>query len=126
MKIEKVFWIILTWLPSILMSVLLVLNATDKILYDQLDKIITNRVFMGLVGLVLLISTALFMYNKTIIYGASILVLYLTSITFIHLLKGKPFEVVLLLVIGLIFATFLRKSSMFSYLHKGFVNFTQP
>ena len=122
MKFEKIFKTLLAWLPSMMISVFFVLNACDKILYaDQLDKIITNNVILAAVGFMLLISTALFLYDKTIIYGTAFLATYMTCVTFIHLYKGKPFEVVLLITICVVFAAYFRKPQIFYQNEKAFV-----
>ena len=105
---------ILTWLPSLVISLIYIQNAYEKIVTsNQLDKIVSNKEILIGTGVILLIATALFLYNKTIIWGTSILVLYMTFIVFIHLFKGKPFEVAALMVAGTIFAAYFRKPSIF-------------
>lgn len=84
---------ILRWLPTILISIFFVLNAFDKIFNsNQIDKIVSNQFVMIVVGIILLISTVLFLWNKTIIVGAFILSIYMTCILLILIYKGKPYE----------------------------------
>lgn len=91
-----------------------VLNAVEKIFKsNQMDKIVVNSSVIIIVGIILLIATALFLYDKTIILGTTILALYMTFIVFIHLYKGKPFEVAILIVMSIIFAAYLRKPQLF-------------
>jgi hypothetical protein len=89
-------------------------NAIEKIFQsNQMDKIVTNNVALITIGIILLIATVLFLLNKTIIWGTTILAFYMTFIVFIHLYKGKPFEVAILIVIAIIFAAYLRKPALF-------------
>lgn len=114
MKIKKIVRTTLIWLPSVMLSMIFIQNGLGKIFHsDQMDKIIKNDSLMITVGVILLIATALFLYSKTIIWGTTILALYMTSITFIHLYKGKPFEIVVLIVMCAIFAAYLRKPNLF-------------
>lgn len=78
-----------------------------------MDKIITNSTVIIIVGIILLIATALFLYNKTIIIGTTLLASHITCIVFIHMYKGKPFEVVTLIVVSTVFAAYLRKPQLF-------------
>lgn len=105
---------ILTWLPSIMVSMIFIQNGLGKILNpNQAGKVIQNEMFLMFVGVVLLIATILFLYNKTIIWGTTILASYMTLITCIHWYKGKPFEVVALIVACTIFAAYLRQPQLF-------------
>lgn len=114
MKYEKIIRTALIWLPSIVISMIFIQNGIGKIFHsNQMDKIVTNNTVIITVGIILLIATALFLYNKTIIWGTTILSLYMTFIVFIHLYKGKPFEVVVLIVMCTIFAAYLRKPQLF-------------
>ncbi|WP_394751009.1 hypothetical protein [Spongiimicrobium salis] len=109
-KIQK----ILIWLPSVVLSMIYIQNGIGKIFRsDQMDKIISNDIVMSTVGIILLIATALFLYPKTLIWGTTILSCYMSCIVFIHLYKGKPFEVAALVVLGVIFATYLRRPEFF-------------
>ena len=47
------------------------------------------------------------------ILGASVLASYMICIVFIHMYKEKPFEVVVLIVVATIFATFLGRPDYF-------------
>ena len=78
-----------------------------------MDKIITNSTVMITSGIFLLIATALFLYNKTILIGTALLALYMTFIVFIHMYKGKPYEVTILIVMATIFASYVRKPQLF-------------
>ncbi len=114
MKIEKLIRTVLIWLPSVMISMVFIQNAMKKIFQsNQLDKIITNNTVLIIVGIILLIATALFLFNKTIIWGTTILASYMTFISFIHMYKGKPFEVVVLIVMATIFAAYLREPELF-------------
>ncbi len=114
MKIEKLIRTGLIWLPSVIISTVFIQNALRKIFQsDQLDKVIANNTVIIIVGIILLLATALFMFNKTMIWGAAVLAFYMTCIVFIHMYKGKPFEVVGLIVIATIFAAYLRKPGLF-------------
>lgn len=105
---------ILTWLPSVIITAFFIPNAFEKIfLPDQLNKVITHNSIIITVGIILLIGTILFLINKTIIWGTTILALYMTFIVFIHMYKGKPYEVVILIVMSIIFAAYLRQPGFF-------------
>lgn len=114
MKIEKLIRTVLIWLPSVMISMVFIQNGMKKIFQpNQLDKIISNNTAIIVVGIILLIATALFLLNKTIIWGTTILASYMTFISFIHMYKGKPFEVVVLIAMATIFAAYLRKPELF-------------
>lgn len=114
MKMNKILKTLLIWLPSVTITLFFIPNALDKILNsNQTDKIVANSNIMIATGIFLLISTALFLYNKTILIGTSLLALYMTLIVFIHMYKGKPYEVTILIVIATIFASYIRKPEIF-------------
>jgi hypothetical protein len=114
MKMNKILKTLLTWLPSIIITLFFIPNALDKILNsNQTDKIVANSTIMITTGIFLLISTILFLYNKTILIGATLLALYMTFIVFIHIYKGKPYEVTILIVMTTIFAAYIRKPKIF-------------
>jgi hypothetical protein len=114
MKMNKILKTLLTWLPSIIITLFFIPNALDKILNsNQTDKIVANSTIMITTGIFLLISTILFLYNKTILIGATLLALYMTFIVFIHMYKGKPYEVTILIVMATIFAAYIRKPEIF-------------
>lgn len=114
MKNEKTIRTILIWLPSIVLSMIFIQNGLDKILHpDQLDKVVKNDTLFIAVGVILLIATVLFLNNKTMLWGTTILAFYMTFISFIHWYKGKPFEVVVLIVMCTIFAAYLRQPQLF-------------
>lgn len=114
MKIEKLIRTVLIWLPSIMISTVFIQNAMGKIFQSgQQDKIITSNTVIIIVGIILLVATALFLFDKTIIWGTTVLASYMTCISFIHMYKGKPFEVVVLIVMATIFAAYLRKPELF-------------
>ena len=113
-KNNKVLRSILIWLPSIVIAMIFIQNGIGKVFStDPLDKVITHKSVIIGVGIVLLIATALFLYNKTLILGTVILSLYMTCIVLIHMYKGKPFETAVLIVMSTIFAAFLRKPGWF-------------
>lgn len=114
MKMNKILKTLLTWLPSIIITLFFIPNALDKILNsNQTDKIVANSTIMITTGIFLLISTALFLYNKTLLIGTTLLALYMTFIVFIHMYKGKPYEVTILIVTTTIFAAYIRKPEIF-------------
>lgn len=114
MKIEKIIRTILTWLPSLSISIFYFSNSLEKILKaDNLNKVVNTPYIIITVGIVLFIATLLFLYNKTILLGTTILSFYMICIVFIHMSKGKPYEVTILIVLGTIFSAYLRKPSYF-------------
>ena len=114
MKLEKLISTVLIWLPSIVISMIFIQNGVGKIFEsNQSAKIITNNTVIIMVGIMLLIATVLFLFNKTIIWGTAILAFYMTFIVFIHLYKEKPFEVAVLIIVATIFAAYLRKPELF-------------
>lgn len=114
MKIDKFLVPVLTWLPSLIVTLFFIPNALDKIQNPiQPDKVITNSSLMIGLGIILLIAMALFLYNKTMLIGTFILASYIASVTIIHMFKGKPYEIVLLITMCTIFAAYLRKPQLF-------------
>ena len=100
------------WLPSLVIALYYIPNALDKLLDpNQTGKIVENAAVMITAGIFLLIATALFLYNKTILIGTSMLVLYMIFIVLIHMYKGKPSEIVIL--VATIFASYIRKPQLF-------------
>lgn len=107
---------ILTWLPSLIITLFYIPNALDKLLNsNQTDKIVANSNIMIATGVFLLISTALFLYRKTMLIGTFLLALYMTIIVFIHMYKGKPYEVTILIVIATTMATYIRNPKSFHH-----------
>ena len=114
MDLKKIFTTLLIWLPSVIITLFFIPNALDKILHsNEMDKIITNSTILVLTGVFLLIATALFLYNRTIVIGTMLLALYMTLIVFIHMYKGKPYEVAILMVMAIIFAAYIRSPFTF-------------
>lgn len=114
MKTKKVFSNLLMWLPSAILLLFFIPNALHKILHpNQTEKIVTNSTVMIGTGLFLLVAIALFLYNKTILVGTALLALYMTFIVCIHMYKGKPYEVAMLIVMATIFAAYIRKPQFF-------------
>lgn len=106
----------LQWLPSLMITLFFVPNALDKIMNaNQANKIISNPSILIATGIFLLIATVLFLHPKTVLIGGSLLALYMTLIVGIHIYKGKAYDVTLLIVIGIVFATYIRTSH---YFHK--------
>ena len=115
MKMNKILGTLLIWLPSAIITLFYVPNALDKILNsNQTDKIVANSSIMIATGVFLLVSTAMFLYNKTILIGTTLLALYMTFIVFIHMYKGKPYEVAILIVMATIFASYIRKPQLYN------------
>lgn len=81
-----------------------------------MDKVVTNKVVLIIVGSILLLATALFLVNKTLLWGTAFLALYMTFIVFIHLYKEKPFEVAALIVLATILSAYMRKPAVFQLL----------
>ena len=103
MKNQKILSTILVWLPSFIITLFFVPNALDKILNsNQTGKIITNSTVMIITGVFLLIATVLFLYSKTVLIGTTFLAFYMTFIMFIHMYKGKPYEVEILIFLATI------------------------
>jgi len=111
---QKILFRILLWLPSLVITLYYIPNALDKLLDpNQTGKIVENSAVMIIAGIFLLIAIALFLYNKTILIGTSMLVLYMIFIISIHIYKGKPYEIVILILMATIFASYIRKPQMF-------------
>ena len=111
---NKVLKVLLMWLPSVIITLFFIPNAIDKILNsNQTDKIVANSTIMISTGIFLLTATVLFLYNKTILIGTTLLALYMTFIVFIHMYKGKPYEVAILIVMTTILASYMRKPRIF-------------
>lgn len=116
---NKILKTLLIWLPSVIITLFFIPNALDKILNsNQTDKIVANSTILIATGIFLLIATALFLYNKTILIGTTLLALYMTFIVFIHMYKGKPYEVTILIVMATIFASYIRKPKLFNQTQK--------
>lgn len=110
----KILRTVLTWLPSVMISMIFLQNGLGKIFHsNEMDKVITNNMLMIIAGIFLLTATALFLINKTMIWGTTLLAFYMTCIVFIHLSKEKPFEVAALIVLATIFAACIRKPHFF-------------
>ncbi|PHS68093.1 MAG: hypothetical protein COB12_01370 [Flavobacterium sp.] len=102
------------WLPSVIITLFFIPNALNKIFHsNQMDKIVANSTVMIITGIFLLIASVLFLYNKTILIGTAFLALYMTLIVFIHMYKGKPYEVTILIIMATIFAAYIRKPQVF-------------
>lgn len=114
MKIQHLIKTILIWLPSLAICCFYIPNALDKIFnHNQADKIIENSSIMIATGIFLLIAVGLFLYQKTAHIGSLLLALYMTLIVCIHMYKGKPFEVTILIVMSTIFAAYIRRPQLF-------------
>lgn len=114
-KIEtgKILNRILRWLPTLAIALYYIPNALDKLINpNQTGKIVENSAVMITAGIYLVIATALFLYNKTILIGTSMLALYMIFIILIHMYKGKPSEIVILILMATIFASYIRKSQL--------------
>lgn len=114
MSLEKIVKTILTWIPSLIVSVFYIQNAIDKMFKTEaLDKVVKHPIILMGVGGVLFIANLLFLINKTILWGASILALYMFCIVFIHINKGKPFEGAMLITMCTVFAAYIRQPEVF-------------
>lgn len=113
MTTSKTIKTVLIWLPSLPIIIFFVQNAFDKIFYsNHSDKLVSNSTTIILTGVALLIATALFLYKKTIIVGTAILATYMAMVVFIHISKGKPFFLTLLIVLLTITAGYIRKTKL--------------
>jgi hypothetical protein len=113
--IDKKLSKILIWLPSLAVILFYIPNALDKLInHDQTGKVVESSAVMITAGIFILIGTALFLYNKTILIGTSMLVLYMIFIVLIHMYKGKPAEIVILILMATVFASYIRKPKLFS------------
>lgn len=115
-KVEthKILSRILIWLPSLAITLFYITNALDKLIHhNQTGKVIESSAVMITAGVYLLIGTALFIYQKTLLIGTAMLVLYMTLIVSIHMYKGKPAEIVMLILMATIFAAYIRKPQLF-------------
>ncbi|KAA1246161.1 hypothetical protein F0000_08920 [Aquimarina sp. RZ0] len=102
------------WLPSIAIILFYIPNALDKLVnHAQTGKVVESTAVMITAGAFILTGTALFLYNKTMLIGTSILVLYMAFIVLIHIYKGKPVEIVILILMATIFASYIRKPDIF-------------
>ncbi|MEP2937545.1 MAG: hypothetical protein ABJM06_09430 [Gilvibacter sp.] len=120
MTLKTSFKTILVYLPSLMICLFYVPNGLDKILHhDSADKIIASSAVMIITGIVLLGASVMFLINKTMLWGAAILSLYMTMIVFIHMYKGKPYEVTILIVMATIFAAYIRRPEVFSLKRQG-------
>ncbi|MDC7998048.1 hypothetical protein [Gilvibacter sediminis] len=109
MKANQTIATILRWIPSLLLCLISVPNALDKMFNtDPAGKIVESPATMIVTGIFLLLATILFLLPNTVLYGTAMLVIYMSLITVIHLYKEKPHEVALLIVIATIFAAYLR------------------
>lgn len=105
---------ILIWLPSLAITFFYIPNALEKLLDpNQTGKIVESSAVMIIAGIFILIATVLFLYNKTVLIGTTMLVLYMTFIVLIHIYKEKPSEIVILILIATIFASYIRKPQLF-------------
>ncbi len=112
--VEIILTRILIWFPSLIIILFYIPNALDKLInHDQTGKIVESSAVMITAGVFILIGTVLFLYNKTILIGTSMLVFYMTFIVLIHMYKGKPSEIVILILMATIFASYVRKPQLF-------------
>ena len=105
MKNKKTLKTILIWLPSAIISLFYLQIAFSKIILPSF--------FLVLVGILLLMSTILFLFNKTIIVGTTFLAFYITCIVFINLFHGKPLDVSILILVATIFSAYIRMPQLF-------------
>ncbi|GGG95834.1 hypothetical protein GCM10011416_11880 [Polaribacter pacificus] len=114
MKTAELLKKLLVKLPSVVMAVIFIQNGLTKVFNSgQLDKVIKNQTVLILVGVLLLIATCLFLFQKTLLIGTVFLSLYMCFIVCVHLYKGKPIEVTALIIVATIFAAYLRKPELF-------------
>jgi hypothetical protein len=105
-------WIhtIIIWLPSALVTLFFIQNGIEKILKStELDKVGLSSTQILIVGVILLISTALYLIDRTMILGTVILMLYMAGIVVVHIQKGKPFIITGLIVIAIGYGAYMRR-----------------
>ena len=113
--IDKTLSRILKWIPSLAIILFYIPNALDKLInHDQTGKVVESSAVMITAGVYILLGVALFLYKKTMLIGTSMLALYMTFIVLIHMYKGKPAEIVILILIATIFASYIRKPLVFN------------
>lgn len=113
--IDKTLADILRWIPSVAVVLFYMLNALDKLInHDQTGKVVESSAVMITAGIFILLGVALFLYQKTILIGTSMLVLYMTCIVLIHIYKEKPAEIVILILAATVFASYIRKPHLFT------------
>lgn len=89
------------WLPTLAIILFYIPNALDKLInHDQTGKVLESSAVLITAGVFNLLGTALFLYNKSILIWTSNLALYITFIVLIHIYKGKPSEIVILILMG--------------------------
>ncbi len=109
-KRKKILIKILTWIPSLILTLFYIPNALNKLLDpSQTGKIVESSAVMITAGVFILVGTALFLYNRTMLIGTSMLVLYMLSIVLIHIYKEKSSEVLILILTATLFAAYMRK-----------------
>ena len=114
MNTNKILKTILLWLPSVMITLYYIPNALNKLLEpNQTGKIVESSAVIITAGIFLLIATALFLFNKTIMIGTAMLTLYMIFIVLIHMYKGKPSELVILILMATVFAGYIRKPELF-------------
>jgi hypothetical protein len=108
---RKNFETALTWLPSILVAIFFIRNAFEKIFQsDEISKLGLGTASIILVGVGLLVATALFLVQRTVIIGTVILAAYMAFVVVVHFIKGKPFVLTLVIVLVTVFAGYIRKT----------------
>jgi hypothetical protein len=113
MTTNKTIRTALIWLPSVVVTIFFLQNAIDKVVNSNPPgKLVSNTYIVILTGAVLLFALALFLYKKTIILGTVILSTYMTFVVFVHVSKGKPFFLTILIVLLTIFAGYIRKAGL--------------
>jgi len=114
MKAEKALTALLRWLPSLIVILFYLPVALNKLFEPhQTGKIVESGAVMITAGIFLLVAIILFLNNKTIVFGTTLLVVYMTCVVFIHMYREKPAEVVMLILIATIFAAKSRKPALF-------------
>lgn len=114
MKTNRFLSIFLTWAPSLAITFFYIPKGLDKLLNpNQTGKIVENSAIMIIAGIFILLGNALFLYNKTIQIGTSMLVLYISCVILIHMYRDKPAEIVILMLIATIFASYIRAPKHF-------------
>ncbi len=102
--------LIVVWLPSILVAIYFIQNAVEKIVMStELDKAGLSPTQIFIVGIILLVATALYVIDKTMIIGSTVLALYMISVVCIHFNNGKPYIIASQIVLAILYGAYIRR-----------------
>lgn len=100
---------VLTWLPSIWVAYFFIDNGLSKVLTPgQQLKAGLNDSGILIVGVILLLLVVLFLIQRTAVWSASLLALYMLIVLVQHIRHGKPFDMTAGVIVLIIAAVLLR------------------